>query len=1042
MGNIHQKIKGTNFWCYQLAQTSQKLDELVKRGRFVQRVPSSEARSARCTWHMKFVWRRCSTQLRPHRLWGFRLIASCLFPSILHALAPTTLTAEFLEHPVGLSTLAPRLSWLVRDTTPGAKQTAYRLQAASSAERLATNEPDLWDSGKVDSAQSHLVGYEGKQLSPLQKVWWRVKTWDHLDKEVAWSEPAAFEVGLLDVADWAGAQWVSAPHFATDTSEVSALWIDRALITDRIAPGRYMRSRNDISKVTAAVLLRREFELPERPVRARLYIATLGYHEVMVNGSRVDDHRMEPAASHADLFSYYVVKDLRGLLQAGRNCVGMTLSNGRFVEGPRHEVSRVYGEHPATKLRLVAEFDDGSTINIVSDESWRAAPSPTLRDSFWIGEAVDARRIPHGWEKPGFGDAEWLPVVKAKGTLPPKTILQAFQPERVTRRVKPVRILNPVPDVWVFDMGEALVGNAELRVAVPRGTLLTLRYSEDIFGSYSLQYYSASDCYGVPPVCVGDMHKAGMLAPKRRGTLTPTSANDRDGTVSGFAVPTDVFCAAGGGEEVFERRFGYRPFRYVELTGYPGTPNLDAVTGLLIHNDLARTGSFACSDTVLTEIADAGARTVLYLLHGMQQDNAGAEKGNYPNLAEMNFRIHAYRHDFAAMAQAFIEQVREFSGKHNALAFHLRHAPPRRSSPIEGPTFVTHYTGLPWQHFLQFGDRRPLERNYFLTREFVRFWFENPELPGLIRACPYGDHVAYTASYDLPKYWKGETCLVAPCPLPREYVATVMGYKHLGVAIAIAEMLNESADAERWRKLQAALRGAIVEEFVDPLAGGYCPGAPSVQAVNALAITSGLSGALQNAALADGIVRDMKEKWNGHLSTGSAASYALLEALSGNGHFEEAFRIMARRTYPSLGHMLSFGSRTIGEAWEFPDAPPRNSHIQAEGWTAMTQWFYDWLCGVRPDSAAPGFKHFFIQPHCPEGLNSAGMEFQSVYGRVATSWEKQVDGVTVRALVPWNTSATVRLPQFPAKVMAVNGAPCASNVFTLPAGKWEITIKQ
>lgn len=981
-------------------------------------------------------------RIRLRHLGALRLLACCLLPSILHALAPTDLKVEFLKHPVGLSTLTPRLSWIVRDTTPGVRQTAYRLQAASLAEKLATNEPDLWDSGKVDSAQSHLVGYAGKQLSPRQEVWWRVKTWDHLGRESAWSESAAFEIGLLSVADWAGAQWVSAPLFAPDASDVSSFWINRALITDRITGDRYQRSRDDISKVTAAVLLRREFVFPARPVRARLYIASLGYHDVTVNGSRVDDHRMEPAASHADLFSYYVVKDLTGRLQAGRNCVGMTLSNGRFVEGPRHEVSRIYGEQPATKLLLVAEFDDGSTVNIVSDENWKTTSSPILKDSFWIGEAVDARKIPRGWDKPGFGDTKWSHVVKAKGTLPPKTIFQAFQPERVTRRVKPVRILNPVPDVWVFDMGEALVGNAELRIAVPSGTLLALRYSEDVFGSYPVQYYSASDSYGVPQERECEVRKVGMLAPKRRGTITPTSANYGDGTVSGFAVPTDVFCAAGGGEEVFERKFGYRPFRYVELSGFRGTPTLETITGLLIHNDLGKTGSFRSSDTVLNEIADAGARTILYLLHGMQHDNAGAEKGNYPNLAEMNFRIHTYCHDFAAMSAAFIDQVREFSGKHNALAFHLRHDPPRRSSAREGLTFVTHYTGLPWQHFLQFGDRRPMERNYFLTREFVRFWFENPELPGLIRACPYGDHVAYTASYDLPQYWKGETCLVAPCPLPLDYVATVMGFKHLGVAVAIAELLNESADAERWRKLQGALRGAIVEKFADPLSGGYCPGASSVQAVNALAITSGFAGALQNSALADAIVRDMNEKWNGHLSTGSAASYPLLEALSGHGHFDEAFKIMARRTYPSLGHMLSFGSKTIGEAWEFPHAPPRNSHIQAEGWTAMTQWFYDWLCGVRPDPAVPGFKHFFIQPHVPEGLAFAGMEFQSAYGRVATSWEKQVGRLIVRAEVPWNTSASVRLPQFQAEGMAVNGVRCASNVFTLPAGKWEITIKQ
>jgi hypothetical protein len=165
----------------------------------------------------------------------------------------------------------------------------------------------------------------------------------------------------------------------------------------------------------------------------------------------------------------------------------------------------------------------------------------------------------------------------------------------------------------------------------------------------------------------------------------------------------------------------------------------------------------------------------------------------------------------------------------------------------------------------------------------------------------------------------------------------------------------------------------------------------------------------------------------------------LLKVLSQNGHINEAYAIMNRTTYPSLGHMLSFGSRTIAESWGFPDAPSTAAHIQAE-FTKMTQWFYEVLCGIQPDPAAPGFKHFTIEPHFPKDLKSTGMEFQSAYGHIATSWEQKDGNVILKAQVPWNTSATVKLPGYGA--ITVNGKPQEKSEFTLAAGQWEIVAKQ
>jgi len=145
------------------------------------------------------------------------------------ALDPTSLKAEFLENPLGIDTTQPRFSWIVEDATPGARQTAYQIRAASSPETLAKGEADLWDSGKVVSDQSHLVEYAGKPLASRQKVRWRVKSWDQDGRESAWSEPAWFEVALLDPADWT-ARWIAAPEFDPVVDEVTGKWIRHAIV--------------------------------------------------------------------------------------------------------------------------------------------------------------------------------------------------------------------------------------------------------------------------------------------------------------------------------------------------------------------------------------------------------------------------------------------------------------------------------------------------------------------------------------------------------------------------------------------------------------------------------------------------------------------------------------------------------------------------------------------------------------------------------------------------------------------------------------------
>jgi len=968
---------------------------------------------------------------------------SAWFPLTALAVAPEKLKSEFLASPLGLDTATPRFSWIVEDSRQGAKQTAYRIEVASTMEKLGHGEADLWDSGKIQSDQSHLVEFAGRALGSRRQIWWRVQIWDQDGKESDWSEPATLETGLLAKEDWGEAEWISSPAFSPEDNALFRKWLDLCVVQDRAKPGQIERSREDVAKVTPATLLRKSFALPGKVKRARLYLSSLGFAEPTLNGQPLDDHRMETSAVHASLFSYYTVKDVTALLGPGENVLGLLLSNGRQVEGPRFHGGKDYGP-AAVLVRLMAEMEDGTTVEVVSDGSWKTSASPILRDSFWIGEVVDATRRQDGWDRPGFDAAAWPPAEKFTGTIPPKTVFQSFPSERVIRRVKPVKLTQPAPGVWVYDLGETIVGTAEIRAKVPRGTELALRYSEDLFPASPVPHYDkylrAAPGKGFPA------RKPGMIAPKGRGAITFTRPIPRDAAgkviedqMPTYAVATDLFRAAGSGEEVFARKFGVRPFRYVELSGFPGTPDLDTVTGLLIHTDLPKTGTFTSSNPLLEQIEDASARTIVYLLHGYQWDNAGGEKGHFPLQMAHNIGIYAYTWDVAAVTDRMLAEIRDYCAFAGTFPEHLKNAP-SKAEPFNSMCEANYHTELPRQHALYFGDRRILEKHYDLMRGFIAKWFENPKRPTPLIEDKISDHNAYTSAYDLPQYFqKGQFLLPQPM-VPGGFFGTTMGQGYIGTVAQTADLLGKPEEAARYRKLQESVRSFIREKFLDPATGTYCPEAPTHQTINAISIWTGLTKEDEKPALAEGILRDMKEKWNGHLSTGSRGSYPLLAVLSRQGHIDAAYDIMAQTNYPSLGHMLSFGSKTISECWESPEAPPAAAGVQAEGFTQMTLWFYEWLCGIQPDPSQPGFKHFFLRPHVPRQLASAGTNFQSPYGKITSSWQQEGDTLRLTAEIPWNTSATVQVPGF--QLATVNGQPEKKNEVQLPAGRWELVLNR
>jgi alpha-L-rhamnosidase len=359
-------------------------------------------------------------------------------------LVPYALQCEARSNPLGIDTPHPRLSWKLRAAERGQAQTAYRILVASTPEKLSPGGADLWDSGRVSSAETTWIQYQGASLETFQRYWWKVGVWGAPATGPAWSEPAQWTMAAVDSEPWKAA-WIAHPD-------------------DRLRAG-------------PLPVFRHEFSI-DRPLRRALaFVSGLGFYEFRINGTRVGDHVLAPAWTDYRQTVLYESFDVTDLLKSGPNALGVLLGNGFFnVPGGRYAKFTASFGRPRLFLQLHLEFRDGTTREVISDSDWRIHDGPITFSCIYGGEDFDARLELRGWDQPGFDDSSW-PHAASVGT-PGELRSQSSPPVRVQETFPPVRITEPTPGVFVYDLGQNFSGWPKLAVSGPAGATVRLTPGE------------------------------------------------------------------------------------------------------------------------------------------------------------------------------------------------------------------------------------------------------------------------------------------------------------------------------------------------------------------------------------------------------------------------------------------------------------------------------------------------------------------------------------------------------------------------------------
>ena len=542
---------------------------------------------------------------------------------------------------------------------------------------------------------------------------------------------------------------------------------------------------------------------------------------------------------------------------------------------------------------------------------------------------------------------------------------QCLPPIKAVTALPPIGLSEAQPGVFVYDFGQNFAGWGKLQVTAPRGTKIILRFAESIF-------------------------EDGMIDPASTGVFA-----------TGL-VATDTYIAKGGSEEVWEPRFTYHGFRYVEMTGFPGVPALDNLQGVVVHTAVPEVGDFECSDALLNRIHRTALWTEVSNLHGLPTDCPDREKCGWLGDAQVSAEMTIFNFDMARFWAKYLGDIH--TSEVNGLPAMV--APGKREREEASPDWGTAVVQLPWYVYLYYGDKRILEQYY----EEMNRWVNH--LQGLARG--------YIVSPGL-----GDWCppgSVTPTETPVPLTSTAYFYLDAQIMSHVARILGRFEDTASFRNLAGKIREAFNQTFYSAASMSY-----GSQTADSLALRLGLASAAEEVQVAAALARDVIDKHHGHFSTGISGSRCLYWALAEFGHGDVAWEILQQKTYPSIDYLFSLGATTFWETWgevelDKQEGPRSRNHAMQGGFDA---WFYQGLAGICPDPDQPGFKHTILRPQILLGLSYVRAQYDSIQGKIVSEWRLENGSFNWRIGIPANTRATVHLPCDEAAPITEGGRPVA-----------------
>jgi alpha-L-rhamnosidase len=747
-----------------------------------------------------------------------------------------------------------------------------------------------------------------------------------------------------------------------------------------------------------APLFRKEFTASSAIQDARLYITAAGYYRASLNGREVGEFVLDPAWTDFSKRIYYTEYDVTSQLKIGDNCMGVSLGNGFYNPLPLRKWGRrnlredlAVGK-PVFIAKLHITYRNGRSEEIITDQDWKYTFGPLVKNSVYLGVSYDARREIRGWNTAGFDDASW--ATASVGEAPGGEMQAAFfPPVRVIRELHPIGIASPEEGVFIADMGENLTGTYRIRLSGNVGDTITFRFGERIYPDGTLNPMTT---------VIGQVKGKGIGGPG----------------APEIAWQTDQYIVGDNPQAWFSPPFTYHTYRYMEIKGTGKAPEISDVRGLVIHSDISAPNSFHCSSELLNSIQEATLRTFRANLVSVQSDCAAREKFGYGG--DLNATSESLIYNFH-MQDFYRKTIYDWVDAMKDSSF-------VDTAPFAG----IEYCGISWE-------------SAFLTTQYYLYLY-------------YNNTALIEELYELDKQWMEKVKHIHPegivdkglsdheslQPVPVKLTGTCHYLQCARIMRKFAGIMGDTVSEREYKNLAEKLRNLIKSEFWDIPPEDEI----NLQTLYSTLLYHGIIPEEDKHAAGDSLLAAVRRGPSGHFSTGIFGTKYILETLSEHASPEVVFDIVNSTLYPGWGHMIDRGATTIWETWGESDNTYSNCHPM---FGSITEWYYRWLGGIRPDPAFPGFREFILAPSVPEGLDFVHCAFQSPYGEIVSGWKKlEGDVLRFEMTVPEGCRARVSLPMEPSQRItlirnqksyeSVTTEDLQSGNFLLTSGEYFITI--
>lgn len=884
-----------------------------------------------------------------HRIvFSLLLILAQLLPIQAADIIINSPQVEHLTEPLSIDVTTPHFSWKLSSVRKEVVQTGYEILVASSEERLAQGQGDLWDTGLVKSDAQLWIAYGGKTLESGQQAYWKVRVTTNCGRS-DWSQPQRFSMGLLGETEWEG-RWIG---------------------LEELQPGEC----RGIHPRLAARYLRREFKAAAQVKKATAYVAGFGLYELFINGQKVGGNLvLMPVPTDYRKTILYNTYDVTSLLVA-HNAVGITLAAGRVfpMRQEKYYKAPVFGM-PKCRINIIVEYADGRTETWSTDEKWKiTAQGPIRTTNEYDGEEYDARMKMAGWCSVGYDDSGWNAADRAAipdGTLraqmtPPMTEKPYDMPKSLTRRDK---------GSVVLDFGQNMAGWIGMKITGQKGDTIRVKYAERLNADGSLYRDNLRNALSEDIYVCDGTERSTMWKPSfvYHGFRYAEVTGLRNASRSDFMA----YCV---GDDM-------------EQTSAFNTS--DTLLNKIWHNALWGIKSNYKGMPVDCPQRNErqpwlGDRTVGSLGESFMFDNERLYTKWMRDICE------SQRSDgcIPDVAPAFWNYYSDNMTWPAALPFgcDMLYRQYGNVAPItESYPYIKKWL----EHML-----KTYSHDGMLIKDKYGDWCIPPE------------KLTITHSSDSSRQTDGALISTAYGVRVMQLMEKFATLQHLSDDATMWRMrYTAMTDAFNHRFLTIK-RGTSPRPghvlYPDSIFYGN-----NTATSNLLPLAFGMVPDSVKDEVVKNVVSNIITVGDGHVTCGVIGISWLMRGLSDHGFSDVAWMLATNKSYPSWGYMVENDATTIWELWNGDKANPSmnsGNHVMLLG--DLLTWCYQYVGGIRQTDESVAYKHLLLSPDfsIPDCFH-ADVTYTTPYGQVASRWKKDGKKVHWEVEVPANTDALVVFP--------------------------------